>query len=95
MREHIGMVEVALTERIRKYGYLYWKRRQDDEISNLLGQRASVDVVFMNADHGRKRIDWQYRRISIGWRWTRALPESKKVLVLKLSKDGTLDIQCR
>jgi len=89
------MVEVEITERARRYGYVFWKIRQDEEMAALLGKREAVDVTFMNAEHGKKKIDWKYRRISIGWRWTRSLPESKKVFILKFSKSNRLEIQCR
>jgi hypothetical protein len=89
------MVEVEITKRARQYGYVFWKYRQNDAMSKLLGNRDAVDVVFMNADQGTKNIDWRYRRISIGWRWTRPLPESMKVFVLKMSKSQKLEIQCR
>jgi hypothetical protein len=90
-----GMVEVEITKRARQYGYVFWKRRQDEAMSKLLGKRDTVDVVFMNGEHGKKNIDWRYRRISIGWRWTRPLPESKKFFVLKMSKSNKLEIQCK
>jgi len=93
--ENSLMVEVTITERARRFGYIFWPFRQDQEMATLLGERSAVEVVFMNADHGKKKIDWRYRRISIGWRWTRPLPESKKVFVLKMSKPNTLEIQCR
>jgi hypothetical protein len=95
MEDHPRVVEVDITKRARQYGYVFWKYRQDEEIAELLGKRKAVDVVFMNADHGEKNIDWQHRRISLGWRWTRSLPESKKVFVLKMSKSNKLEIQCR
>lgn len=89
------VIQIAITDRSKKYGYVFWPRAQDDEMSALLGKRDTVDVVFMNAEHGEKKIDWQYRRISIGWRWIRSLPESKKVFVLKMSTPNKLEIQCR
>ena len=89
------MVEVAITDRARKYGYVFWPIALDEEMSKLLGKRDAVDVVFMNAEHGKKNIDWRYRRISIGWRWTRSLPKSKNVFVLRMSNPNKLEIQCR
>ena len=89
------VVTVEFTKRARQYGYVFWKYRQDDAMAELLGNRDTVNVVFMNANHGKKKIDWRYRRISLGWRWTRFLPESKKVLILKMSKPNELEIQCR
>ncbi len=89
------MVEIEITERARKYGYVFWKTHQDGDMSVLLGKRDRVDVVFMKADHGNKKIDWKNRRISVGWRWTRSLTESKKIFVLKMSKSNKLEIKCR
>jgi len=89
------MVEVEITQRSRRYGYVFWKSCQDEEMAALLGKREVVEVTFMNAEHGKKKIDWQYRRISIGWRWTRSLPESKRAFILKISKSNRLEIQCR
>lgn len=89
------MVEIDITDRARKYGYVFWRQAQDEEMSKLLGKRAAVNVVFMAAEHGKKKIDWRYRRISIGRRWTRLLSPSKKAFVLKMSKSNKLEIQCQ
>lgn len=89
------MVKVDITDRAKKYGYVFWRKAQDEAMSSLLGKREAVDVVFMNAEHGKKKIDWRHRRISIGWRWTRKLPQSKQVFVLKMSKQNKLVIQCQ
>lgn len=89
------MVLVEITKRAREYGYVFWKSTQDGEMAELLKSRDSIDVVFMNADHGKKRIDWRYRRISLGWRWTKPLPRSVKYFVLKVSAANKLEIQCR
>jgi hypothetical protein len=88
-------VELEIKPRARRYGYLYWGRQQDVEMSRLLGKRDAIDIIFMGASHGQKRIDWKYRRISIGWRWTRSLPQSKKVFLLHVSKFNKLEIECR
>ena len=89
------MVELEITKRTRNYGYVYWNAYQDEEMSKLFGKRNIIDVVFMGAEHGAKKIDWKYRRISIGVRWIRSLPESKKVFVLEILKANKLEIQCR
>lgn len=88
-------MEIEITKRARQYGYIFWRRNQDEDMSRLLGKRDTVELLFMNAEHGKKNIDWRYRRISIGWRWTRSLPLSAKVFVLKISKSNKLEVQCR
>jgi len=90
-----AMVEIEISDRARKYGYIFWPRKQDKEMSNLLGRRDAVSVVFLNAEHGRKNIDWKHRRISIGYRWTQSLSASKTTFLLELSKANKLEIQCR
>lgn len=89
------MVEVEITKRSREYGYVYWFKEQDKDMQELLGKKDYVELVFLNAEHGSKRVDWGNRRISIGYRWTRRLPDSKKFFVLKLSQTNRLEIQCR
>jgi len=89
------MVEIEITERARRYGYVFWMKRQDEEMAALLGAKGAVEVTFMGADHGKKNIDWQHRRVSIGWRWTKSLPKSTKVFILNMSKSNRLEIQCR
>jgi hypothetical protein len=88
------MVEIEITDRAKKFGYVFWKRKHDQDMSRLLGKRIAVDVIFRNADHGKKIIDWKNRRISIGYRWTRSLDKSMKIFVLNMSKKK-LEIECR
>ena len=47
------MVEVEIAKRATQCGYVLWKRRQDHDMSKLLGRKETVDLVFMNADHGQ------------------------------------------
>ena len=89
-------MKIEITQRVRQYGYFIWKKSQDEKMINLLGDgRAKVHLIFDNAILGEKNVDWKNRRISIGWRWTRALPEAKKYFVVSFQKPNTLEIKCR
>jgi hypothetical protein len=87
-------MRVEISERAKKWGYLMWPKDQDDDVETLLGSRQDVRLVFRGTDHGQKRIDWKYRRISIGYRWTRMLPKEFSVFVVSLKKGGVLVIDC-
>lgn len=85
-------VRVPFTQRARKYGYLYWPSELDEEIKGLLGARKSLGVWLDKSYLGVKRIDWEYRRISLGWSRTRTQPSSAATFRINLNSDGTLKV---
>jgi len=91
----MSKVLIPISERSRKYGYLYWTRTLDDVMENLLHGATSVNLVFEKSEHGRKNMDWKNRRISIGWRWTRLLPAAMSNFVLVFEPKDTLKVVCR
>ncbi len=87
-------MEIAISESARRWGYLKWKKKQGEEMEIFLKGRKEVRLIFNGADHGIKRVDWQYRRISIGYRWTRMIPEQKKIFKISL-QNGALYVECQ
>jgi hypothetical protein len=85
---------VPISEPARRYGYVYWPVKMDEKLRQLLRKRESVDVVFEEKAIGEKRIDWQHRRISVGWKQTRALAKELKAFRLTIGSDGRLRIRC-
>ena len=88
-------ITIPITVRSRRYGYIYWSAKTDERIEAFLGSKESARLMFQGADHGLKKIDYKYRRISIGWKWTRQLPESVEDFVLSWKDNKTLDVVCR
>ena len=86
---------IPLTERARQYGYLIWPKKADPDIRNLLGDKETIEVVFDGRELGRKRIDWRYRRISVGPRNTRPLPEETTTITLSVGPAGRLAVTTR
>jgi hypothetical protein len=86
---------IPLGDRARKYGYIYWPYKMDEEVKSFLGETSTVNLVFNGAPHGEKNIDWKYRRISVGARWTRDLPKTLSCFVLTLKEHNTLNVECR
>lgn len=86
-------MELPITDRSRKHGYIFWSKRQDGDVSKLLKNSRSVRLHFRGSDRGEKNVDWKYRRISIGWKWTRELPAD--LTTFKLRLDGReLHVTC-
>ena len=85
-------VDIAISDRARKYGYIIWPKKQDDEVRGLLNQQETVNVVFNDAELGERRVDWKYRRISVGPSHTRPLRESPSSFRLTCPSTGQLSI---
>ena len=88
-------ITIPILDRSRKFGYVVWKKNQDFAIQVQLKYLKEAEVIFENKNLGKKKIDWKFRRISIGWRHTRPLPQSKKSYILTLGKDTKLSIKCQ
>ncbi len=87
-------LEIPILERSRKYGYIYWSKNLDAKTNEFFKDVNTVSVVFDGAKLGDKKIDFKNRRISIGWRWTRDLPE--KVTEFILTRNGNnVTVICR
>lgn len=88
------MLKLDIKDRSRKYGYIYWMSKDDCQVRNMLGDLCTINLVFEKADHGEKNIDWNSRRISIGYRWTQRIPQSKKYFVLQMQSKEKLNVRC-
>lgn len=91
----MSKITIPITDRSRRYGYIYWSAKNDSLVGEFLKNRQSARLTFQGADHGLKNIDYKYRRISVGWKWTRQLPQSLEDFVLSWKDNRTLDVICR
>lgn len=85
-----GIVDFEITARAKRYGYVIWPKTADDGVREMLGDRPSVIVHFNGEALGEKGIGWKYRRISVGPRHTRGLPDSAARFRLRLDESGAL-----
>ena len=84
-------MDLYITKSARQFGYIIWSSRTEPEIRKLLGDRSEIAVTLNGFSIGVKKIDWKYHRISIGYKFTRALPSS--VQTYSLSRhDDTLEV---
>ena len=86
---------IPISNRCRKYGYIYWTTTHDDVVHKFFNHAKKVEVWFENSYIGEKRIDWKYRRISVGWSRTRAIADNLSEFQLSQRKDGAIRILCK
>jgi hypothetical protein len=91
----MNKVSIPITERARKYGYIFWPAALDEKMQEFFQDVSTVNLVFQGAEHGEKNVDWAHRRISIGWRWTRNLPHDVSDFVLTWKDKKTVSVLCR
>ncbi len=84
-------MKLLITKSARQFGYLIWNSTNNADVDKLFGGKTKIHVHFNGFDIGEKAIDWKYHRISIGYKFTRALPESAKYYVVALNK-GILEV---
>ena len=72
-------------ERTHKFGYLYWKKKDDSQISDGLRELSGkkVEVIFNKISLGKKHIDIKNRRISLGKKLTLGLSVGSKLNIIK------------
>lgn len=87
-------IDVPITNRAKRDGYLFWRKPLDPKMKALLKEADKIGVVFGDFLLGEKRVDWSRRRISLGWSKTRALEDSWITFRLTMRKDGRLSIRC-
>lgn len=88
------VVRIPISERARRYGYVIWPKSQDDEVKKLIPDQEIIVVSFDNRDLGKKRVDWKYRRISVGSSHTRTLGKEISDFELRSPTSGCLQISC-
>jgi len=87
---NVNEIHLPLTNIGRKYGYITWKKKYDDQLKSFFGNAAHVNFQVGETVQKKKRIDWRKRRIGITYTLTRNLPESNNKIRLKKTNNGKL-----
>lgn len=81
-------MNIPIKKSSRQFGYLIWDKKHDPEFKKMIGERSSVNVVFNGFILGEKKIDKKYYRISLGYKFTRALPSNHNMFDVKFNNDS-------
>jgi hypothetical protein len=74
---------LPLTKTARRYGYITWREKHDDEMHSILGSSNAVNLIIGDTLKREKAIDWKRRRIGITYTFTRSLPSDIKNIRLR------------
>ena len=80
-------MKVKITAGARQFGYLIWSKKTGKELEKALDGRTAINVLLNGFDLGMKNIDYKYHRISLGYRFTRAIPETHNTFSIKFEGD--------
>ena len=83
---------LKITKSARQFGYVIWTQKTDSAIGALIEHKSTVSVIFNGLLIGEKTVDWTYHRISIGYKFTRALPSTVNTFRLNYC-DGVLRVE--
>lgn len=87
-------VRIPISDRARKYGYVIWPKKLEAEVKAILPQQESIVVTFNDQSIGERRIDWKYRRISVGPSHTRCLPDNVSTFEVSAPSAGKVAVKC-
>ena len=85
-------VHLPITKSARRFGYVIWNSKQNADIEFMLSGKDQIQVNFNGFDLGEKHIDRKYRRISLGFKFTRALPPDQNMYSMKIN-NGILEVK--
>ena len=86
-------LKIPITKSARKFGYIIWNKRTDPDIKKILGELETVNVYFNGLFLGRKKVDRTYFRISLGYKFPRALPLEASYYILNLEDNDSLRVE--
>lgn len=80
-------MKVDITKGARKFGYLIWTSKINDDFERLFQGKNKIMVRLNGFDLGEKNIDRKYHRISLGYKFTRALSKKHTAFSITLKND--------
>lgn len=103
-------LRIPISSTARQYGYLSWPSALDEEVRRVLGDLDAVEVILEGPGglplplppdtrysrvRSKKRVAWQYRRISVGQARLRAAVAGASEFYLRMGKPGVLHVVCK
>ncbi len=88
-------IEIPITARARTYGYIIWSRKQTVDMELFVGKNVTIDIETSDGLTKTKRVDRKQKRISLGYKFTRALEKRHTVFILTRLKPGRISLSTR
>ena len=89
------ILELPIQNRARRFGYVFWLSTMDETTKSFFAGATSVLLWYNQNCIGVKAIDYEHRRISIGYKYTRTIELSCNYYVLSMNDDNNVYITTR
>lgn len=88
-------MKLKITNTARRFGYITWSKKETEQIEKILAGAETVFVILNGLNLSEKRVDRRFNRISLGYKFTRALPANHKTysLTAAVGQERTIDIK--
>ena len=85
-------IVIPITRRARTYGYIIWRKKDDEVMGQLLGNNEVLEIEVANTVQKRKHVDRKQRRISLGYRMTQSFDKHHTEYLIECPKPGRLRV---
>jgi hypothetical protein len=83
-------LEFPITKSGLRYGYIFWHSSQDVEAKQFFGARTTVEMWMGGSYLGQRSIDWKSRRIFVGRKSLKEIPEYCSIFHLQMGRDSVV-----
>ena len=87
------LLELAMPDWAKKHGYIIWGSKRNEEIHHFFGEEVKVELQIKGKILKTRTIEYQYRRLGIGYALTRSLPEGISKVVLTKTKGKLIEVE--
>ena len=87
-------INLPLTERARRFGYVFWPKYRESEIRDVIGEGPIISVSAGGGPPRNLTVQWKYARIAVGKSWTNSLPQTADTFRLT-SRDGVIYVTAK
>lgn len=78
-------IELFMPTWTKKHGYIKWHQKDDEVIRQFFGNQPTLEIIIQGDQPKKRTVEYEYRRIGIGYAITRSLPEeTSKVNLTKI-----------
>ena len=92
MVESAKSLELPMPAWTKKHGYIKWYQENDDAIRHFFGKQATVELSIRGRQLKTRKVEYNCRRIGIGYAVTRSLPQETNKVILTKTKGNVIKV---
>ena len=85
-------IEICMPSWTKKHGYIRWHIKDDNVIRQFFGDEPTLELSIQGRQPKKRTVEYQYRRLGIGYAITQALPEETSKVVLTKTEGNIIKV---